>query len=519
MSLRANLKGFPVQQMVVVALIRFSEPLSFTSLFPYLYFMIRDLHIAKEEKDISKYSGYLASCYAFCQFLFSVRWGQISDRVGRKPVLMFGLVGTSISLVVFGFSKNYYWAVAARCLSGCLNGNIGVLRTMVGEIATDRRHQATAFLILPLLFNFGSIIGPLIGGYFTHPKEHSPYESKIVYSQTKTFFDKYPYALSNIIVASCIWFSVICAFLFLEETNAKFKHRRDYGLDIGDLFLNWCGFKTKRRPWHITLSESRPLLSNKTIRAINNPEDPDDLQINEPQLEYNAEQPVSPQLSNVSEPVFNKQVILSISSNFILAMHGIIYAEFTPVFLGSPYNSAIKFPFKISGGFGLKPSTIGGLFSSTGMIGMLIIMIIFPWLDHKLGTLRGYRFSLSLLPFVYFFLPLSIFTLNKYNPILPPWFVLVCLYTLTSLRTLAVATGLPQIMLLNHRAAATQHRAYVNGFTMSMLALARFIGPTVFGYLMSLGNKMYMGWLGWWCISSLALCGFLQSFFLVDSDN
>lgn len=75
LTFREQLSGFPVWQMIIICIIRFSEPISFTSLFPYVYFMIRDFKIAPTEEDISKYSGYLASSFAFAQFLFAVQWG------------------------------------------------------------------------------------------------------------------------------------------------------------------------------------------------------------------------------------------------------------------------------------------------------------------------------------------------------------------------------------------------------------------------------------------------------------
>lgn len=110
LTFREQLSGFPVWQMIIICIIRFSEPISFTSLFPYVYFMIRDFKIAPTEEDISKYSGYLASSFAFAQFLFAVQWGKLGDRkYGRKPILLFGLFGTSISLIIFGFSKIFTW--------------------------------------------------------------------------------------------------------------------------------------------------------------------------------------------------------------------------------------------------------------------------------------------------------------------------------------------------------------------------------------------------------------------------
>lgn len=592
LTFREQLAGFPVKQMLVVSVLRFSEPLAFTSLFPYLYFMIRDFQIAPTEEEISKYSGYLASSFAFCQFLFAVQWGKMLDRVGRKPVLLCGLLGTSASLLLFGFSTNYYMALFARSLAGVLNGNIAVLRTVIGEICTERRHQALGFSTLPLLFNFGAVIGPLIGGshLFTNPKSESPYRKEnsgvagsimdtlALPGFYKKFRDDHPYAISNIVVALFLWISCLIGFLYLEETNEKFIEKRDLGLEMGDLLTQFLwGGERKVRPWQrkTPIDEETPLLtsdslaSSKKSLAITSPpantlpvsdsesiasltgesmysrgnrephspkpdNDIDDA-LRDEEDEVDAIGPyVSKTLSNAIVRRYSQssaippkqrrsltpQVITVILSNCIISLHNIAYNEFLPVLLAAQFHkNSLYFPFKISGGFGFKTSYIGMLFSSTGIIGILIILIIFPWVDRALGTLNGFRLSLCFFPIVYACVPMTIFTLHKYNEAFPTWATPVFLYSLTSLKTLASATGMPQIMILNHRAAAKEHRAYVNSLTMSMLALARFIGPIFFGYLMTLGDKHQIGWLAWWLMALLALFGLAQSFYMEDYED
>lgn len=558
LTYREQIAGFPVKQMVVVSLIRFSEPLAFTSLFPYLYFMIRDFHIAPSEEEISKYSGYLASSFAFFQFVFAVQWGNMSNRVGRKPVLLCGLLGSSVSLIIFGFSTNYYMAFFARSLSGALNGNIAVLRTVIGEICVERKHQAIGFSTLPLLFNLGAVIGPLIGGshWFTRPSDHNPYDKESVTIEgVAGAFDKFrsnhPYATSNIVVSLFLSFSFIVGVLFLEETNDKFKDRRDYGLDIGDSLIALAGFKRPTRVWNKIndSDETSPLLESsiyapdretatgsasetasetQSIESLNKVLDAEDEEIEAaPFMSKDMSNAVVRRYSLTSQVSFRPptkaltpQVITVILSNCMISLHNISFGEFLPVFLAARFQKdALQFPFKIVGGFGLDSNYIGTLFSSTGVMGMMIVLVIFPWIDRKLGTMEGYRLSLSFFPIVYACVPLSIFTLHKYNESIPTWVTPIVLYSLTSLRTLASATGLPQVMLLNHRAAAKEHRAYVNSLTMSMLALARCLGPIIFGYLMTLGDSHNIGWVSWWIMSLMALFGLVQSYYMKDYED
>lgn len=544
LTFREQIAGFPVRQMVVVSLIRFSEPLAFTSLFPYLYFMIRDFQIAPTEQEISKYSGYLASSFAFFQFLFAVQWGRMLNRVGRKPVLLCGLFGTSFSLILFGFSKNYWMALFARSLAGSLNGNIAVLRTVVGEICVERKHQALGFSTLPLLFNLGAVIGPLIGGstFFTRPSPRSPYEDKLVETGIGELYDsfrsRHPYALSNIAVSVFLWFSLVVGFLFLEETNDDFRNRRDHGLDLGDRIVHFFGGTPPIRPWGNKLTEESPLLSEpgavstpdaaiatstSSADSINSEED---LESIEPYISRSLSNAVVRRFSLTSElpkrkpKALSPRVITVIAANCIISLHSIAYNEFLPVFLAARFHKgSLHFPFHIEGGFGLNSNYIGNLFSSTGIMGMIIVLVIFPWMDRTFGTLQGFRVSLCFFPFVYAAVPMAIFTLHAYNNAFPKWFTAVFLYTLTSMKSLASATGMPQVMLLNHRAAEKEHRAYVNSLTMSMLALARCIGPILFGYIMTFGDNHGIAWLAWWLMALLALFGLFQSFAMRDYED
>lgn len=91
-------------------------------IFPYIYFMIQDFKITDDEKMISFYAGMVTSAFTFAEFCAGVFWGRLSDRIGRKPVLLTGLAGTAISVLIFGFAPNLAVALIARALGGLLNG-------------------------------------------------------------------------------------------------------------------------------------------------------------------------------------------------------------------------------------------------------------------------------------------------------------------------------------------------------------------------------------------------------------
>ena len=106
----------------------------------------------------------LQGSFTAAQFVTAILWGRMADAewVGRKRVLLIGLAGTGVSCVGFGFSRTFWQAMVCRTLGGALNGNVGVMRTMISEIIEKKRFQSRAFLLLPMCFNIGMFGGTLV---------------------------------------------------------------------------------------------------------------------------------------------------------------------------------------------------------------------------------------------------------------------------------------------------------------------------------------------------------------------
>lgn len=169
--------------------------------------------------------GILAGSFTFAQCLTAVMWGRLADKpwMGRKRVLVIGLIGTFISVLGFGFSKSFLSAILFRSLGGALNGNVGVMRTMISEIIREKKYQTKAFLIMPVTFNVGVLVGPLLGGWLqdplhTFPKTFGP-GSPLGGKHGVTWMATFPYALPNLVSASFLLSSIILVILGLEEVS------------------------------------------------------------------------------------------------------------------------------------------------------------------------------------------------------------------------------------------------------------------------------------------------------------
>jgi MFS family permease len=101
-------------------------------------------------------------------------WGSLSDRFGRRPILLLGLLGNLSTIILFGFSETFVWTIAARAANGLLNGNIGVAKSYLLEVSDDT-NSAKAFGVLGVTWGVGVMIGPVIGGYLSNPVDKHPH--------------------------------------------------------------------------------------------------------------------------------------------------------------------------------------------------------------------------------------------------------------------------------------------------------------------------------------------------------
>ena len=100
-----------------------------------------------DNEKLGYFAGIIAASYYLSQLFSSFFWGYLSDKVGRRPVLLVGVTLGSLSCGLFGFSKWLWLAILSRFLFGLLNGNLGVTKSYLTEI-TDGSNRGRAFSII-----------------------------------------------------------------------------------------------------------------------------------------------------------------------------------------------------------------------------------------------------------------------------------------------------------------------------------------------------------------------------------
>ncbi len=118
-----------------------------------------------QDPRIGEVGGWLGASYALMQFLFAPGWGRLSDRVGRKPILIGSLVGDAIFYTLFGLSAhNIYGQFAARILAGIFSSaSLAVAQAYAADI-TPPHLRAMGLGYIGAAFGFGFVIGPAVGG-------------------------------------------------------------------------------------------------------------------------------------------------------------------------------------------------------------------------------------------------------------------------------------------------------------------------------------------------------------------
>ncbi|KAF2026549.1 MFS general substrate transporter [Setomelanomma holmii] len=501
-------------QLFVLTLARLSEPLTQTSLGSYLFYQLQSFDPSLPDSTISSQAGIIQAAFPFAQFLTAMLWGRFADSEhgGRKSAICIGLLGTMCSIVGFGFSHSFGMAVAFRCLGGVLNGNIGVMRTMISEIIKEKKYQSRAFLILPMTFNVGVIIGPILVS--SYPSIFGP-GSVIGGKDGVSWMKHWPYALPNLMSAIFLLFSALAVILFLEETSELCKDKPDRGLRVGlwvrrhifrQTFATESGYSAiaadeeaassfELQPTPTSAHSDMPVISDKPKRI--------------------------PRQVLPFRRIFTRNLITTLFAHGLLAMHVGGFNSLWFIYLSTPrYDPAHPHPigfkphgfFYFTGGLALPPARIGIALAILGVIGITLQLFIYPNLSHRLGTAKSYRIFLALFPVTYALAPFLSRVPSWAKPpagVSGPWIWLAIIGVL-SIQVLARTFALPcTTILINNVSPHPSVLGTVHGIGQSVSSLTRTFGPIMFSWVFGRGLDTGVVGLSWWLMSGVAVVGWV----------
>lgn len=148
---------YVIRRLLPILGITFLDIFGFSILFPIMPYFVE--HFGAPKVAV----GILSSTYAACQFIGAPIWGHISDRIGRKAVLIISQIGATIGWAMLAFAPTLPWVFLARIIEGLSGGNFSVTQAYVAD-QVEPQQRARAFGYVGASFSAGIVLGPAMGG-------------------------------------------------------------------------------------------------------------------------------------------------------------------------------------------------------------------------------------------------------------------------------------------------------------------------------------------------------------------
>ncbi|KAL1987124.1 hypothetical protein VTN96DRAFT_4730 [Rasamsonia emersonii] len=478
----------PKKQMAVLAMIALAEQTALNSISPYLPDMASTFPEV-DGRDVGVYVGTIASAFALAQFATNYFWGWLSDRVGRKPVILVGTISTAACFVAFGFCRTLWQAVLVQALMGMVNGNQGLVSTCLGEI-TNRSNQSRAFTYLPVLYGIGGITGPVLGGSLVF--KHNPFDRKRP--------NPYPYLLPNLVSAIILMIDFTLTSLFLKESLEEAESLPKFTQKVRDLFSWLWQFTSSHRPTYLRASHryqpipTRPRSSSDATRD------------SELDSASEASAPIHHHEELTREEIFNRDTVLLLTTYLIFALVNVSFNSLYPIFAQAPEPV----------GRSLTPQEIGLSLGFSGVVTIIFQICIFGKLRDKMGNKWSYRAGLLGFVISFILMPLIGYKSKKEGHLTGKSVLLaVELCFVLLIKTVSAVGGLTSALLLVTNSAPNHSvLGALNGLAQTLSAAGRAAGPFLSGGLFSLASKFGKRGelLAFGVFGAVAFVGFVLSF-------
>ncbi|KAJ2800860.1 hypothetical protein H4R21_003009 [Coemansia helicoidea] len=438
----------PWGQLGVLLAVGLAEPINCTLILPFLFRMVEGFDAVASPRDVSVYASILFTSFCVSQALTSMVWGRLSDRIGRRPTVLLALAGDLATFVLFGVSRSFAWALAARAMNGLFSGNTGVVRAIVSEIADDS-NRPRMMALMSLMWNAGVLVGAAVGGLLADPATQYPR----VFGRFE-LLRTYPYLLPCVAGSATTAVGLAVGLLKLEET-----------LDV-------------RRRSDCRAAAEEGALATEATRLVRS----------------EAPCPDAPSAAALLTPTFRRILAAGLLMFLATAMGDQLY----PIFAATAPSD---------GGLGFSPRSIGLSLMVAGVAVVYLQLAVYPRLTRRHGVLWCYRLGAAVEAPYFFAIPLLSLLAAHLDRMLGKsapgpwlsragaeyclmWALLVALLLVRIVGNVFVYTSIN--LLVSNAAPSKASLGAVNGMQQVAVLCARIAGPLISGSLWawSIGNGL-----------------------------
>ncbi|KAF8521896.1 MFS general substrate transporter [Hysterangium stoloniferum] len=336
--IKRKMSPLPKLQLGLLLYVAVAHAMIVSVILPFIAQLVYETGITNGNLNkVGYYAGLIESIFFVSQAVMMLQWGRLSDRIGRRPVLLLGLSGLMLSILSFGLAQSFWTVVASRALTAALNGNVGIVKCVISEI-TDDTNFARALSFIPIAWSVGITIGALVGGALEHP-----YERFGGIFHLSEFWRTNPYFLPFMSAALYCFSAFALSYFLLKETAPSIVKAKTCishnpipyeGCDNGDVSSG-------------PINERSPLIPNK--------------------------QPQSLPLSVLLTP----RVRLVILNYSLFALVDVSFRILLPIFMSLPIAN---------GGLGMSPSLIGVYLACSGVVNSLVALLLSSPLTRRFGS-------------------------------------------------------------------------------------------------------------------------------------
>ena len=200
-----------VSPLLLIFITILIDLIGFGMVVPLLPFYAYHLAPNYSPETVNLLIGVIIGSYSFAQFFFTPLLGRLSDRVGRRPVLLFSVLCTAVAFVCLGFANSLWMLLAARLFDGATGGNVSTAQAYIADVTTPE-NRAKGMGLIGAGFGLGFILGPGLGAYLS---------------------SKYGFSVPFFFAATLALTNSILIYFFLPES---LKQKLQTSLSLGDHF-------------------------------------------------------------------------------------------------------------------------------------------------------------------------------------------------------------------------------------------------------------------------------------------